>query len=264
MLLSVIALLVCVTAAGENTPPRVAVDTPEEGASLALIVTVSGKATDTEGFNIDSYVEARWNDWEWFRLPNTPADGNRSIVFGEMVNLDFHAPGDHLLQVRAFDGELYSGVAKVNVTVRDLVDIVILPTDITRDPDSEKEEEEVTFFVVVHNQGGEDVAEVEVVLSMNGTVLGRHVVDMIGAGSQTTIEFPAVVRPGVASIHASAFSLQPVEEKSLVNNEAQRTFTFSEPEPEGYAWSSLAAGGLVLVLILAVVVYLAVVVSRKD
>ncbi len=138
-LLLLAALVIGMTATGENTPPTVEINTPGEGAVLGLTVTVSGNATDAEGFNIFSYVEARWNDWEWFNLPATPANVNRSIIFGEMVNLDWHTPGEHVLQVRAFDGELFSGVAQVTVTVRDLADIVVLPSDITLDPEEKND-----------------------------------------------------------------------------------------------------------------------------
>ena len=82
-----IVIVLGMSAAGENTPPTVEIKIPKEGASLGMTVTVSGKARDAEGFNIASSVEARWNDWEWFPLPVTPADGNASMVFGEMVYL---------------------------------------------------------------------------------------------------------------------------------------------------------------------------------
>ena len=263
-----VTLIDC-AASGENTPPTVVIDTPKEAASMALTVTISGKATDTEGFNIDSYVEALWNDWEWFTLPNTPTGGNSTLVFGELVNLDWHAPGEHLLQVRAFDGELYSEVAQVNVTVRDLADLVILPTDITMDPKDARVDDRVKFFVVVRNQGGEDVPDVEVVLTMNGNKLGRKLVDRIEANSQATAVFEfSAEKSGDSSLLASVHSLQQIQEKSLINNEAERYFTIQDIEAVEWAigWG-LFGVGLVMAFILfwlAVFIFYRVVVSRKD
>ena len=264
-----VTLIGC-AASGENTPPTVVIDTPKEGASLALTVTVSGKATDTEGFNIDSYVEALWNDWEWFTLPNTPTGGNSTIVFGELVNLDWHAPGDHTLYVRAFDGELYSEMEQVNVSVRDLADLVILPTDITMDPEDARVDDRVKFIVVVRNQGGEDASEVEVVLTGSGQELARKVFTRIEANSQETMVFEyKAVKSGTGSLLANAFSLQPIQEKSLINNEAERWFTIkdTEADPEWAIGWGLFGVGLVMAFILfwlAVFIFYRVVVSRKD
>lgn len=270
LLLHILLLTVVVigmTSAGENTPPTVMIHTPEEGANLGLTVTVSGNATDAEGFNISSYVEARWNDWEWFGLPATPANENRSIIFGEMVNLDWHAPGAHVLQVRAFDGELYSEVVQVDVSVRDLADLVILPTDITLNPNYKEGDDMISFFVVVRNQGGEDVPRVEVVLSMDGIEVDARVMDIIRADSQTTVGFSRTIKPGNYTVKTSAFSLQPIKEKSLVNNEAERTFTFPEPEPADYPTDYLFIIGMFILFILFIVViaiYLSAVEFRKD
>ena len=262
------ALVIGMTATGENTPPTVEIRTPEEGAALGLTVTVSGNATDAEGFNISSYVEARWNDWEWFNLPATPANRNRSIIFGEMINLDFHSPGEHVLQVRAFDGELFSGVAQVTVTVRDLADIVVLPSDITLDPEDARDGEAAKYQVVVRNQGGEEVVEVEVILRMNGSEIGRRVMGRIGPNSQATTVFDLDLVRGNFSIVASAFSLQPVEEKSVTNNQAERFFEIPAAKDGASDWGTIlftiGVGILLIVVLLGVFVLYAVIVSRKD
>ncbi len=250
----------------ENSAPTVEVQTPVEGATLGLTVTVSGKATDAEGFNIYSYVEARWNDWEWFRLPNTPADGNRSIVFGEMVNLDWHSPGGHLLQVRAFDGELHSEVSEVNVTVRDLPDLVILPTYISLDPDYVEGDGLVRFNVVVENQGGEEIPDVQVRLMIEGVEKDGFLLGVIEADSRKTVVLNTELPAGTFEITVSAYSLQVVEERSLENNEAGRTFTFPESEDK---WE-IDGGMYVLLALVVVLIWLGVfigyrsVFARKD
>ncbi len=229
MALFTLALLGFVAAAavssGENTAPAVTLLTPGDGSALAHAVTVSGRATDAEGFNIDSYVEARWNDWEWFHLPITAADGNRSMVFGEVVNLDFHAPGEHTLQVRAFDGELWSEVATVAVTVRDLGDLVVLPTDITMEDAGATRDANVEFHVVVRNQGGEDVHQVEVALYVDGVEVDDTVIDVVAAGSAETVVFERELVGGMSyDVRVTVSAQLPVEERSLVNNEASRRF----------------------------------------
>lgn len=267
ILLVGLAVLATVTG-GENTAPTVEVHTPVEGAALGLSVTVSGKASDAEGFNIESYVEARWNDWEWFRLPNTPADGNRSIVFGEMVNLDWHSPGGHLLQVRAFDGEMHSAVAEVNVTVRDLPDLVILPTDITIKPGDVMEGDKAIVYVLVRNQGGEDVPEVEVTLYMDGIEVGRRHEASLTAGAEVTVSFKVGPDEGNVTFKASVHSLQTVEEKSHSNNEAERSFPVQPAVTEGDDWNRpiLYTGITVLVMAILLVIFYSysVVTSRQD
>lgn len=262
------AVVIGISALGENTPPTVVIHTPEEGTDLGLTVTVSGNATDADGFNISAYVEARWNDWEWFLLPATPANENRSIIFGEMVNLDWHTPGEHILQVRAFDGELFSEIAQVTVTVRDLADIVILPMDITMDPEDARAGEEAMYKVVVRNQGGEEAIEVEVVLRMNGSELGREVFIRIEPYSQVSAEFVVDLEQGNFSIAASAFSLQPVEEKSVANNHAERFFKIpASKDGKRDGGDILFLIGMVIMLIvvlLGVAMLFGVVASRKD
>ena len=262
-----VTLIGCASSA-ENTPPTVVIDTPEEGASLALAVTVSGKAMDTEGFNIDSYVEALWNDWEWFTLPNTPTGGNSTIVFGELVNLDWHAPGEHLLQVRAFDGELYSEIAQVNVTVRDLADLVILPVDITLDTHDVVAGDKADFRVVVGNHGGENVLGVEVVLKMNGTEVGRRVVAEITGYNIAILFFDVKVEEGNLSMVASAYSYQTIEEKSMVNNQAEHFFTIPAAGEDARDWGSMLffIGAVILMVVftIAIILLYYVVVSRKD
>ncbi len=268
LLLVAAAALLCAAATGENTPPSVQVYTPDEGDSLALSVTVSGKATDAEGFNISSYVEARWNDWEWFDLPNTPADGGLSMVFGEMVNLDFHAPGEHTLHVRAYDGELFSEIVSVRVTVRDLPDLVILPTDITIKPHDVMEGDEAVVHVVVRNQGGEAVPDVEITLFTDGVEVDSRTEPSIVADGEVMVSFKVSPEEGNVTFRAAAYPLQHVDERSEANNEAERTFTVGPPVPEGDDWNrGMLVTGLSVLAVAVVLVALyayAVVASRKD
>ena len=237
---------------GENTPPQVAVGTPSEDADIAQMVTVSGVANDEEGFNVSSYVEARWNDWEWFRLPINPGQDGQILYFGEIVNLDWHAPGPHQLHVRAFDGELFSDIVTVNVTVRDLPDLVILPTDITLDPED-------TFAgqnsrILVRNQGGEDVEEVEVVVTIGEEEVGTLVIPLIGAYNEQVAQFKHTFRKGNVTVHASARSLLQTMEKSMANNQADRTFMILEDEGDEVPIEAIVS--YLTILIVPIAVYL--------
>jgi hypothetical protein len=213
--------------AGENTPPEITLETPQEEALLGLTVTVSGTATDAEGFNISSYVEMRWNTWEWFPLPSNPAQNGTALYFGETIDLQWHSPGEHYLQVRAFDGELYSEEINITVVRRDLADLVIMPQDITIDPEDPVPGDEVEVTVKVQNQGGEQVEDVTVVLYEGSIEVDRKVIKLLKAKSTRRVQFDMEVDEGNLSLRASAIPEGQVQEPSMDNNFAERTFHIS-------------------------------------
>jgi hypothetical protein len=250
------ALLVVALVTGamaENTSPDLEVTTPTEGSSLGLQVVVSGTATDAEGFNMSSYVEARWNDWEWFVLPSTPADGGSALYFGEVVNLQWHTPGPHRLFVRAYDGQLHSPTVEVNLTVRDLPDLVVMPTDISREPGDATAGEMADLVVVVRNQGGEGVGEIEVTFKVNGEDAGVVTIGAIEAYGSARATLEVELEAGNLTVRASAYAVDPIEEKSLQNNEAENTLVIEEGE-EGPGLDDLVP---ILVVVIGVVVFLA-------
>lgn len=264
--LLVVALMTCAMA--ENTPPDLEVTTPTEGAALGLQVVISGTATDGEGFNMSSSVEARWNDWEWFTLPSTPADGGSALYFGEVVNLQWHIPGPHRLFVRAYDGELHSLTVEVNVTVRDLPDLVVMPTDISRDPEDGTAGDKADLVVIVRNQGGEDVGKVEIKFKVNGEDAGVVTIDALEAFGSARATLEVTLESGNMTVRASAYSVDPIEDKSLQNNEAETTIVVEEGE-DGPGLGDI--GPAIVILVIGVVVFLAamllyviVVGSQKD
>ena len=249
-ILAMTVVLVATATAGENTPPTVVVDTPKEGARLALAVTISGTASDTEGFNTSSYVEAKWNDWEWFRLPSNGGQDGHLLHYGELVNLDWHTPGAHQVHVRAFDGELLSEIVTVNVA--QAAGRAIL--DITLEPEHVRGAEDVEVLVHVRNQGGEEVEEVEVVVTADGEVVGTKVIPSIGPYSESLISLEWAFEEGNVTIVASARPLQPILEKSLANNQAERTFKVRAEASDDISWQAFAfvmgTLGLFFVLVL--------------
>jgi len=256
MVMAVVFVAMATASWGENTPPEVAVGTPSEDAVIAEMVTVSGVANDVEGFNISSYVEARWNDWEWFRMPINPGQDGHILYFGEIVNLNWHSPGPHNLSVRAYDGELYSDIVIVNVTVRDLPDIVILPTDITLDPEEPYAGQGSKIVVLVRNQGGEDIEEVEVEVTIGEEKVGTVVIPLIGAYNEEIATFKHTFAEGNVTVHASAVSLLLTQEKSMANNQAERTFTIPEAEEDEIPWEAIASYLTILIVPIAVYLFL--------
>lgn len=254
MALAIAFVAMAMASWGENTPPQVAIGTPSDDAVIAQMVTVSGVANDEEGFNVSSYVEARWNDWEWFRLPINPGQDGHILYFGEIVNLDLHAPGPHQIRVRAFDGELYSDIVTVNVTVRDLPDLVILPTDITLDPEDTHSGQSSKIVVMVRNQGGEDIEEVEVVVKIGGEEVGTLVIPLIGAYSEQVARFKHTFGKGNVTVHASTRSLLQTMEKSMANNQADRTFVIPEKEEDEVPIEAIAS--YLTILLVPIAVYL--------
>ncbi len=91
-----------------NQEPSVAITDPEEDDEVSGIVDIEGTSSDPDG--IVSYVELRFNGSAWQR-----AIGRASWRYEwDTRNL---ADGDWRIEARAYDGDLYSTIAKINVTV---------------------------------------------------------------------------------------------------------------------------------------------------
>ncbi len=244
--LLLITFLITVTTGAENAPPTVEIETPAEGTHLGLSVQVTGSAWDDDGFNVDSFVELRWNDWEWFEVPSNPGGDGNLLFFGELIDLTWHTPGKHVLHARAFDGELYSTVVNVTVAVRDLADLVVLPTDISLEPGSPRDGEEVTFRIVVRNQGGESIQEAAVQFIVDGEVVDVAGVSDIDGGATKVANGRWT---GKAGDHVLKVVLDPeaeLDERSTANNFATIDFTVEEGEPAISGWTVVAIGGFIV------------------
>jgi hypothetical protein len=106
-----------------NQEPSVAITDPEEDDEVSGIHDIEGTSSDPDG--IVSYVEVRFNSSAWQR-----AIGRASWRY-EWDTRDL-ADGDWLIEARAYDGDLYSTTAKVNVTVYNPVvyeDILLVDDD---------------------------------------------------------------------------------------------------------------------------------------
>jgi hypothetical protein len=101
------------TKPAENIPPIIEITNPKEGESVFGEVTITGTSDDTDG-NVE-HVEVRINNENW----NT-ASGTNSWTY-EWDTTEY-SDGDHSIYSRSYDGEDYSTIYQVNVTVDNGVD----------------------------------------------------------------------------------------------------------------------------------------------
>lgn len=251
-------------AAGENTPPTVEITKPSPGTPLGATAQVNGVARDAEGFNISSLVQLRWDDLAWFTALSTPGDNGSSLSWGTFVDMSPFTPGEHLLSARAFDGELWSAEANITVTVRDLPDLVVFPSDISLDPSDAEADERVDLVVVVHNFGGEDATGVVVRAAWEGTALGAATLDVVPARGNATARLRVSLTEGVSNVTVHVELPAPQQERSLSNNDAAATFELEGPSPCRFWKLLLIAIGAVATASVLVALYLRARRSREG
>ena len=139
-----------------NNPPSVTITAPNNGKTISSTVTISGTASDSDGTVQKVEVKIDSGSWHtasgttsWSYLWDTTKVGN----------------GGHTIYARSYDGEDYSGVYFVDITVSNAVspskpDLYLNDYDISfsdQDPDIG---EDVTIYAVIHNRGGEDATAI--------------------------------------------------------------------------------------------------------
>lgn len=96
-------------------PPIARLDTPSPGEGVARNVTLVGEAR-ADASRVVADVQLRVDGGRWASLPDAPR-GEPVSAFRATVEL---APGDHLLEVRAWDGQAFSLPARALVRSGDL------------------------------------------------------------------------------------------------------------------------------------------------
>ena len=91
-----------------NKNPSVAILQPEEDETVNGTVTVQGNASDPDGIVL--YVEVRFNGEGW---QQSTGRNNWTYLWSTVLIED----GDYLVQARSYDGDVYSPIVGVNVTV---------------------------------------------------------------------------------------------------------------------------------------------------
>lgn len=102
------ATLPAVGAQDANQPPTVDIQAPTEGTTVNGTTTVEGTASDADG-NV-SHVEVRVDDGAW-----TNATGTENWTYE--WDTTQHEDGNHSVDARSYDGQNYSAIDTVNVTV---------------------------------------------------------------------------------------------------------------------------------------------------
>jgi len=92
----------------ENIPPTVEITYPDEGQTVSGIVTIIGNSDDTDG--TVEYVEVKIDDEAW-----DTASGTTSWIYE--WNTSKYLDGHHSIYARSYDGEDYSSIYVVNVSV---------------------------------------------------------------------------------------------------------------------------------------------------
>ena len=99
---------VTINIGGKNIPPTVEIIYPEEGQEVSGTIAIYGKANDSDG-NV-TLVEVRIDQENW----ETAAGNDTWTISWETKN---YTNGDHKIHARSFDGEDYSNIYTVNVTI---------------------------------------------------------------------------------------------------------------------------------------------------
>jgi hypothetical protein len=90
-----------------NNPPTVIIENPYNGQVLKKLNLIDGKASDDKSL---LYVEIRIDGGPWKKAIGT----NSWNFFTNPSNL---SKGSHLIEARAFDGELYSSIYSVSINL---------------------------------------------------------------------------------------------------------------------------------------------------
>ncbi len=91
-----------------NKNPRVAILEPDEDDTVNVTVVVQGNASDPDGLVL--YVEVRFDGGDWQQ-----ATGRNNWTY--LWNTLLVDEGDYLIEARSYDGDVYSPIVGVNVTV---------------------------------------------------------------------------------------------------------------------------------------------------
>jgi len=97
----------------KNVPPTVAINSPRNGEKVSGTVTVQGTASDPDG--VVQKVELKINSGDW-----VTASGTTSwTYFWDTTTV---SEGNHTIYARSYDGEDYSTIVSVTVTVSQALD----------------------------------------------------------------------------------------------------------------------------------------------
>jgi len=96
-----------------NIPPTVEITNPEEGETVSGIITITGNSNDPDG--TVEYVEVKIDEESWETATGT-------TTWTKQWDTTEYSDGAHTIHARSYDGEDYSNIDTVDVTVYNGVD----------------------------------------------------------------------------------------------------------------------------------------------
>jgi subtilase family serine protease len=115
--------------------------------------------------------------------------------------------------------------------------------DIVCTQDNPKDEDDITFGVVIGNQGSYAAGKSRVALYIDGERIGEHESSAVPAGGSFTEKFQIVVESGEHTIRAVADATGLVPEIDETNNELEKAYSTVTPDlvVDGLTWSPTEA-----------------------
>jgi len=98
----------------QNTPPNIEITSPSDESIISGVVTIQGKARDVDGNETIQKVEIRIDGGSWII-----ASGTNSWSYS--WDTTKVANGLHKIEARCYDGQDYSNIVSINVTVNNIV-----------------------------------------------------------------------------------------------------------------------------------------------
>jgi hypothetical protein len=97
-----------------NQPPTITITSPVENDQVAGVVTIEGSATDRDSRIEEIEIKINDDSWEEARI----VEGKDDTAFWEFEwNTEDVDDGEHIISVRAYDGEKYSNERAIKVRV---------------------------------------------------------------------------------------------------------------------------------------------------
>ncbi|RLF57846.1 MAG: hypothetical protein DRN25_05940, partial [Thermoplasmata archaeon] len=97
-----------------NAKPGVAILSPSDGAEISDTVTITGNATDSDGYVVQVQVRIDDDPWQNATFSNETGEWNYDLDTTTLPN------GVYRIEARSFDGIDYSDIAVINVIINNL------------------------------------------------------------------------------------------------------------------------------------------------
>lgn len=227
-----------------NTPPEIAITSHEDGEEVSGLIEISGTSSDEDGNETIESVELSLDGGDWIVVSGTDS-WSHDMDTTELEN------GDHSVEVRAFDGEDYSEIISLDLTVLNIVPNEIPVITILSPVDNSTVASLVSLSVRVTDEDGDETI-VGVEYSLNGSAWQ----EMSGSGIWSLTWNSELVEDGVYWFQFRAFDGTNHSEIATVTVTVKNGGGDSDDDGDGDGIDQnilLATGGILVVVILLVV-----------